>query len=116
VARKVFTRCSQHENLSRTRWISSVQVQVAEHAILGRDNPHETRPAASDALGRSLDSLNPLLMLWSYGMVQRSRNDGMNLSQEPHQGGTSPSLSIVKQPASRDGQTAQACAEASCHR
>ena len=32
LARKVFTRCSQHETLSRARWISSVQVQVAEHA------------------------------------------------------------------------------------
>ena len=64
-ARKVSTRCSQHENLLRARWISAVQIQVAEHAALCRDDPHKTRPAASDALGGILDCLNPPLMLWS---------------------------------------------------
>jgi hypothetical protein len=50
-------------------------------------------------------------------MLQRSRNDGMNLSQEPHQrSGTSQYLSIVKQPSSRDGQIAQAFLAAFCLR
>jgi hypothetical protein len=65
LARKDFTRCSQHEKFPWPRWISSIQIQVAEHAALCWDKPHKAGPAASDAPGGTLNGLNPPLMLWS---------------------------------------------------
>jgi hypothetical protein len=42
-----------------------MQIQVAEHAALCRDDTHKAGPAASNPLGSILDDLKPLLMLWS---------------------------------------------------
>jgi hypothetical protein len=44
----------------RIRWMSSMQVQVAKHATLGRSYSDEARPAGSDEIGRSLDRCHPV--------------------------------------------------------